>query len=352
MTSSSSINSTDASLAASIGSMLSSLSRQRRQHPHPLYSIRDQASCTSDDDDFEPVSRFSSCSTSPNSSFESLSSHDFGSCPTSSTPVRLSSSSSGSTFSFRSTGLRYADDHYPLITSVASGSNFEATLVTMAHAHNTLIRAVNSCYNHAKTVTEEQISDYLLFSQTLFNTISQFLKIHQDVVEPILQRTTFQSHTRPRRSLMIFQNSEFVTPFHAWAHHIHNHDDNDLFFGDYVISLLNRFAPLLVQHLHDTVSVLGGLVTMKTLSTTQLHKIWSVINQSMVDNLDVETDMILLFGSQDRRFKINGKTQTEDFPAVAATTALKVRRWHSRQNKRVWTFCSSDFSGRRRLLRE
>lgn len=220
----------------------------------------------------------------------------------------------------------------------------------MAHAHNTLIRAVNSCYNHAELINYDQIPDYLLFSQTLFNTISQLLRAEQDCIEPSLLDPYSEIPICYRKQVPISQDPAFFGRFHAWANYVHDPVTRKDFSPDYMCALIISFAPRLTQHLHETVSSLARLTREGTLQSAPLTQRWAKINQITANNLDPETDVVLLLGCQDKDFKVNGKVAAEEFPALCVTTSAKIKKWYSRQHRTAWRFCPSDFSGKRRTL--
>lgn len=309
-------------------------------------------------------SKFSSCSTSPSSSYESLDAFPLpvlsrrrsGGSHLSTTPSTLSAALSGSSSSRNSRASscaesRYADDHYPLITSITSKSeNIDSSIVDMAQACNTIIRAINSCYNHAVNVDNDEIHDYLFFSQTLFNILSQQLKVDQQYLQPLLHKPVMHPRLATRKSTNIHDDRIFHASFHAWANYIHDSASEQFFSGEDVQSYISRFAPLLVQHYHDEVTQLNVLVNDDILMPGHLSKIWSRYEQTLSAALDLSTDAALLVGCHDRHFTINGRRIDQKFPRLPVGTAIMVRKWHSRKHEGAWRFCSSDFSGKRRVI--
>ena len=306
-------------------------------------------------------SRFSSCSTSPSSSCGSLtvgtrSQRQHNMSHLSATPSVLSdslsrsSSDRSSTASF-STGSRYADDHYPLIASItATSDRVHGTILDMAQAYNTIIRAVNSCYNHALTVEDDKIADYLFFSQTLFNVLSQQLKVDRRYLQSLLHRPVIHPRLAVRKTMSIHDDRIFEAAFYAWANYIHDSASEQFFSGEDVQSRMSTFAPILVQHLHDEVYRLNSLVNDNILMLEHLVKIWSNYEQALSGTLDLYTDAALLLGCHDRTFTINGQRAEQKFPRLPMGTNTMIRRWRSRRHEGAWRFCSSNFSGKRRVM--
>lgn len=344
---------------ASFESLKSHSSQKSVTYSHPLYSAQPAKL----DNTFIIVeeSRFSSCSTSPNSSYESL-----GTCVTPSqrqsglstisvTPSTLSaalsrpSSNRTSKSSFASS--RYADDHYPLISNVSSpNKSAHGSILSMAHAYNTYIRAINSCFNHALSVGDDEISDFLFFNQTLFNILSQHLKFDKHYLQPLLHKPVVHPHAVIRKTTSIHENDIFQMSFHLWANYIHDPASQEFFSGEDIQARLNVFAPLLIQHLHDEVSQLNTLVNDNVLMPGHLNNIWTKFEDSLSACLDLYTDTTLLVGCHDRYFTINGQRAGHKFPRLPVGTTTLVKKWHSRKYDSAWRFCSSDFSGKRRVI--
>lgn len=309
-------------------------------------------------------SRFSSCSTSPSSSCHSLDAFPHlpptdrrsGASQLSLSPSALSaslsiSSSNRSSRASSCAASRYADDHYPLITNIASTSkNVHSSIMDMAQAFNTIIRAINSCYNHALTVDDDEIHDYLFFSQTLFNILSQQLRADQQFLQPLLHKPVVHPRLAIRKAVNIYDDHTFQATLHAWANYIHDSASEQFFSGEDVQSYISTFAPVLVQHLHDEVAQLNSLVNDDILMPEHLTKIWSRFAETLSGALDLYTDAALLVGCYDRHFTINGQRTDQRFPRLPVGTTIMVKKWHSRRHEGAWRFCSSDFSGKRRVI--
>lgn len=350
---------TTLSSAPSLQSLRSTSSGRQASFSHPLYSLPVEHKDITVITEHELVSRFSSCSSSPNSSCESFHTIDpqslRGSIASnlSVTPSSFSGSQSRSSSrrTSRSTSSRYADDHYPLITAIPIANKpVHTSLVEMAHSYNTYIRAINSCYNNAMVIDDDEVSDYLFFAQTLFNILSLQLKTDQQYLEPLLHRPVLHPRVAARKTVSIHDNLTFRSSFHAWATCVHDPASLRYFSGAEVQAYMSTFAPILVQHLHDTVYSLNTLITQGTLIPDHMSKIWCRMEESRAAALDLYTDVALLVGCHDRHFTINGQRAEQRFPQLPLGTTTMVKKWHSRRHDGAWRFCSSDFSGKRRLI--
>lgn len=323
--------------------------QQIPRYSHPLYSPLSKSKDNVVVYTYEiGESKFSSTSSSPNSSCVSL--------VASATPSALSAalSSNSSIRTARSASCftsRYADDHYPLISSVSQyTAHVAAPILDMAHAYNTYIRAINSCFNHAMFVDASEISNFLFFNQTLFNVLSQHLQTELQYLHPLLHRPMSEHQPSQRRSISIHDDNLFAASFQAWGNFIHDQSTQMIYSGDELQAHINSFAPRLVQHLHDGVSQLNDLVVDGILMAEHLSKIWSSFEDTLANSLDRYTDAALLVGCHDRQFTVNGKRSEQHFPKLPTGATTMIKKWHSRRHDSAWRYCSSDFSGRRRFL--
>lgn len=301
-------------------------------------------------------SRWSSCSTSPTSSCESL--EQFPLPPSSrlsATPSALSaalsaySGTQGSRPSSYSSS-RYADDHYPLIMKVKTPDGaVQSTILDIAHCFNAYIRAINSCYNHALGVTDGDLTDFLFFNQTLYNILSQHFELDRQHLRPLLHRPTASPYLAAQDA-ELYNDATFQSAFTIFGQYIHDKDAPAVLERQHYQALISTFAPRLVQHLHNQVEQLNALVSDNILMPEHLCKIWCNFAESLSSKLDLHTDAALLLGCQDRDFRINGKRAEYNFPRLPMGTATMVKKWHSRRHEGAWIFCSSNFSGRRRVI--
>lgn len=328
-------------------------------YSHPLYRASGYDTSVENFPEYvdtDLVSRFSSCSTSANSSQESLNSVLYQT-EKSTNPSSVCSRNSSATKhselqTFTHITHHYADDHYPLITScdiLDSSSTALSTLHAMAHAYNTFVRAINSAYNHAMSTSHSQLADYLLYNQTLFNLLSQHTRAQQQYIRPLTGPITPPSLFRHSRSDEE-QDAINAAALEAWAEYIHDPSTASSYSGSYMRLLLSSFAPGFVQNLHCQVSVMASKVLSKEVNTAQIQKTWEKYQEVFIQNLDLYTDVALLLGCHDRHFTIEGETIKEEWPQLRTGQNTMVKKWYSRRHRGAWEFCPSDFSGQRRII--
>ena len=301
--------------ALSCESLKSTPSRGKADYSHPLYSAMPQKRNAIIITTYElEESAFSSCSTSPNTSCESL--NDFpapgrysrlSAAPSALSAALSACSSARSSRPASTASSRFADEHYPLISGIATaGKPTRPAILEMAHAFNQYIRALNSCYNYSLTIDDDEVADFLFFNQTLFNVLSQHLKVNEQCLQPLLHKPK-SSRYESKRSPSIYDDERFHASLHAWANYVHDRATRQYFSGDELQALISSFAPVLVQNLHYEVAQLNSLVNKDILMPAHLSKIWSKFEETLSDKLDLYTDAALLVGCHDRHFTINGQ---------------------------------------------
>ena len=245
---------------------------------------------------------------------------------------------------------RYADDHYPLITSILNESvpstvpRTHAALWSarrMAEIHNTIIRALNSSWNHATSVKPSEVEDFLQFNQIIFRTLDHHHKVEDEYMFPAYEKLlarpgameeNVKGHESFAEGLAIFQKYVFITK-------------PDEFNGTTFRHIIESFAPELIQHLHDEIPTLAGLHVLKS---EDLIKIWKRAEHIATKDSDLYTDLPWILGCQDRSFVIDGEKTT--FPGAPWILETVVRNWHARKHAGVWRYCPSDLHGHRRQI--
>lgn len=248
---------------------------------------------------------------------------------------------------------RYADDHYPLISTIhpenvpASVPKKHSALYCarqMAQIHNTIIRALNSSWNHAVSVkpNTQEASDFLLFNQQIFSTLDHHHKVEDDYmfpeIEALLHRpgameVNAKGHESFAEGLAIFQKYVFVTKASEYN-------------GVTLRHIIEAFAPDLIQHLHDEIPTLASL---HVLDSSALMKVWKEAEHRTLKDQNLYSDAPWTLGCQDKSFMIDGEKC--GFPDVPWILEVVIRNWHAKRHAGAWRFCPSDLCGRRRRLK-
>jgi len=260
--------------------------------------------------------------------------------------------SSCDTTRFNNPAPRYADDHYPLITTIhpevvppSVPKNHAALWCArqMAQIHNTIIRGLNASWNHAVAVqpATAAAADFLLFNQQLFNTLDHHRKVNDDYLFREIDKLLRRSCDKTRTTLGRESFAEGLALFEKYVFITKPSEFNGLTFRH----IIESFAGDLVQHLHEDIPAVVGF---HQLDSDTLMKVWKHATRIASKNADLSISAPWTLGCQDRAFTIDGaKTDSPEVPWILGAV---VRNWHARKHAGVWKFCPSDLSGRRRQL--
>lgn len=247
---------------------------------------------------------------------------------------------------------RWADDHYPLITTIhpeaipaSVPKNHTAIWAArhMAQIHNTIIRGLNASWNHAVSVkaSTQEVTDFLLYNQQLYTTLDHHHHVEDDFLFPELEKMlnrpgAMEENTKGHESfaegLAIFQKYVFNTTASEY---------NGVTFRH----IIDSFAPSLIQHLHDEIPT---LLALHVLDSNALVKLWKKAGQIATKDATLTTDAPWTMGCQDKTFTIDG--EKSDFPGIPWFIEALVRKWHGKKHAGAWKFCPSDLYGMRREM--
>lgn len=251
---------------------------------------------------------------------------------------------------------KYADDHYPLINSVNPSSIVSVpTGVPRTHAafycaqkmaaiHNTMIRALNSAYNHASSVVAgtQRCQHFIRFNQILCTMVKRHHEVEDDFLFPAWEKLIGEP-----RSLETSTEShkKFMKNFYAFQDYVSDPEAADNFDAFKFRKAIESFAPELIQHLHDEIPT---IVNLCTVDDSALHKIWEQAEKLIARDADMHTFGPMVLGCQDKTFRIDGEIPA--FPGLPWVASVFIRKWYARKHAEVWEFCPSDLQGQRRLL--
>lgn len=247
---------------------------------------------------------------------------------------------------------KWVDEHYPLITSIDTSAVPDSVPRThsafwcareMAQIHNTLIRAVNASYNHAIHVEAGTVtaSDFLLYNQIIFKFIDHHHHTEDDFLFPELERML-------QRPGAMEENTEghhsFETGLKEFEKYVFTTRPAD-FDGFTLRGIIESFAPMLIQHLHDEIPT---LVALHTLNSKQLKSVWEQAGKIATKDTDLYTDAPWIIGCQDKQFLIDGKKC--EFPNMPWIAEALIRNFHAKRHAGVWKFLPCDLHGQRRQM--
>ncbi|KAK5261066.1 hypothetical protein LTR20_007683 [Exophiala xenobiotica] len=247
---------------------------------------------------------------------------------------------------------RFADDHYPLITTIRPETVPESVPKNhaalwcarqMAQIHNTIIRALNASWNHAVSIqpSTQEAADFLFFNQQICSTLEHHHKAEDDYLFPTVEKMldrpgamegNSKGHESFAEGLAIYRKYVFLTK-------------PSEFNGVTLRHIIESFAPDMIQHLHDEIPTLVGL---HRLDSKALMRVWKHAEHLATKDTDLYAVAPWMLGCQDRSFTIDG--HKPDFPELPWILEVVARSWLARKYAGAWKFCPSDLNGRRRQI--
>jgi Catalase len=257
---------------------------------------------------------------------------------------------------------------YPLITN----TNFEALprTVTSDHAciyytrqmsliYNTIIRSLNASHHHCSAFLSEdpkspesmafiehdpdlgQIADFLEYNRLIFKIIDRHHRVEEEhmfqKIEDLLadvggprgsMEGNVAQHQAFEAGLSVFEAYVFKTQPREFQPHT-------------LLHIIESFAPILIDHLHDKIAT---LLTLHVLKSEDLMKIWKKAEFEATKDDDMYTSLPFILGCQDPTFELDGEVRL--FPripkAVRPALLMANKWWFSRWKAGVWRFLPSN----------
>ncbi|RMZ78891.1 hypothetical protein DV738_g3700, partial [Chaetothyriales sp. CBS 135597] len=249
---------------------------------------------------------------------------------------------------------RYVGDHYPLIRTisphlipahVAKDHSAIFCARSMAQMHNTVIRAINSSYNHALAVRFEDADDFLFFNKQLCAMIRHHQTTTDTYLFPAIEKLLLSKTGGDMNiSSKIAEHERFMHSFKLFEAYVQRTKPAE-YVGRTFRHLIESFAPRLIQHLHDEIPV---LTSAWVLDSGELMKAWKKSHEKASRRAGSQVQACWVLGCQDRSFQVDGRAC--EFPNVTGLVHWLVGRLYGKKHERAWRWCPSDLQGRRRLL--
>ena len=239
--------------------------------------------------------------------------------------------------------LKYADDHYPLITTLNSPPSVSHTHPSVQLAHhvaqlnNSLIRALSTSYNHCLTIhpCNDTATDFLLFNSFIASTIQQHLASTTTLFATLKKLVPSTNSPTPQHHF-----TEALTLFTKYT----TSTTSPEYSGLTLRHIIDTFTPPLLQHFQSQIRT---IISTTNISLIHLPTLKAITTDFINLEYDLHISTPLFLGSQDRNFTID--RMTSSFPAKSRTFKV-VRTWYARKHSGAWRFSGSDFEGRRRRL--
>ena len=140
----------------------------------------------------------------------------------------------------------------------------------MSHAHNVLIRGLNSIYLQAPHVRSPQdIRDFLFFCLAWIKTVEHHHDTEENTLFPALENFTKQPGIMKGNTQ---QHQGFLPELHNFADYVQR-TGAESFSSDSLRGFVDSFAPALTTHLREEIDT---LLELDGYDSAELMKLWTV----------------------------------------------------------------------------
>jgi hemerythrin-like domain-containing protein len=213
----------------------------------------------------------------------------------------------------------------------------------MAQIHNLLIRALNSIYNQCLLPsTPSQTASFLHYCRVFTSILHHHHEIEDTWLFPEFERLLAQPGAMAGN---VEEHDAFLpglTLFDAYVSKTRPEE----YCGMTLRNMLERFAPLLVEHLHEEIPTILG---MWKVEAKELEKCWAVAEKMGRSGGSVWEAPAMILACVDKEMVMDGEACT--FPDAPGVVEWVVRKGLSRRFAEVWRWAPFGMDGVRRVVR-
>ncbi|KAF2204316.1 hypothetical protein GQ43DRAFT_438040 [Delitschia confertaspora ATCC 74209] len=214
----------------------------------------------------------------------------------------------------------------------------------MSHAHNVLIRGLNSIYQQGAFITSpKDISDFLFFCSAWVKTVEHHHQAEEKTLFPELEKFTGNPHIMTMNK---DQHDEFLGGLTEFEHYAESTRQEQYDWTE-AKAQLDGFAPALIRHLREEI---GTLLSLKEYNSAKLREVWQKTEDvakgdiRLPNMFDVILPMVL--GCADKTYEGG----IHSFPPFPFFFPYLIDYWFIRKNRGAWRFCPCDMHGQPRPL--
>ncbi|ETN42504.1 uncharacterized protein HMPREF1541_01661 [Cyphellophora europaea CBS 101466] len=253
----------------------------------------------------------------------------------------------------------YVDEHWPLIATTnpdSVPSHIPRTHPAfhcashMAQVHNLFIRCLNSIYNHSlllspsTTGPNNETASFLQYCRIFTSLLHHHHHVEDTYLFPAFE--TLLAQPGARSTTTAPQHATFLPGLATFTAYVTRTIPQE-YCGLTLRNHLSRFAPGLVQHLHDEIP---RILSMWRAPSPDLAKVWAVADKMgrSAGGSSLWEAPTMVLACVDREMIMDGKLC--DFPHMPRPVELLARKVLSRRHADVWRFAPFGFDGVRRVV--
>ncbi|KAH7093693.1 hypothetical protein FB567DRAFT_545021 [Paraphoma chrysanthemicola] len=217
--------------------------------------------------------------------------------------------------------------------------------IEMANVHNALLRGLNSIYLQAPHISQPtDIADFLLYTQAWADTVHHHHSHEERLFFPAMKDIALAAGLAA--DIMegnLEQHHVFEPKIHemlAWVAAVRKGEKE--WDSEVLVGLLDGFASILTQHLHDEIETLFAL---EKCDGEAIRKVMAETAQEGAKSADPYLVLPQVLGCVDKSYPGG-----ENFPPVPFIVPWLNAYWFARRHKGCWRFNPCDHWGRPRPL--
>ncbi|KAI1589797.1 Hemerythrin domain containing protein [Pyrenophora tritici-repentis] len=251
----------------------------------------------------------------------------------------------------RSTTTKWADTPFALLkipgqpgAQTCENPGLLHIVAEMANAHNVLIRGLNAFYNQAPFVgIPSDVSDLMLYIAAWADSVHHHHHLEETLFFPDVEAAAKEASLTFDAQVNVEQHHDFEPKMADMVEWVKSVSDGKATYGSEQLKrMVDSFAPILVQHLHDDI---GTLMVLEKCDGEKLRKAMNKVGETSAKTIDPYLVAPLILGCGDRGYPGN-----RDFPPVPFFLPWLNACWFERRHRGSWRFNPSDHWGYPRPL--
>ncbi|KAI4933525.1 uncharacterized protein J4E92_003192 [Alternaria infectoria] len=232
-------------------------------------------------------------------------------------------------------------------TPACTNAGVLSVATEMANVHNVLLRALNSVYHQAPFIQlPGDVADLMLYVTAWADTVHHHHSLEEAMFFPKIEQIAREAGIDGWEGIMggnVDQHHEFepkIAGLVKWAEEVRAGERT--YDAAELKRLIDEFAPILTQHLHDEIDTLIRLEKCDGLKVMEAMK---EVADEGAKTADPNLVIPLVLGCVDRSYPGSG-----NFPPVPFFIPYLNAYWFARKHKGAWRFNPSDHWGNPRPL--
>ncbi|KAL6705071.1 hypothetical protein ACN47E_007330 [Coniothyrium glycines] len=220
-----------------------------------------------------------------------------------------------------------------------------STAVEMANVHNLILRGLNSIYLQAPKISKPvDVADFMLYIIAWADTVHHHHSVEESMFFPEIEKIAQEvGHPEKLMDANIDQHHAFEAKLVETSKYAQAvSEGKEEFDSARLKELIDGFAPILTQHLHDEIDT---LMKLEGCDGKRVKKAMKDCAEAGAKTADPNLVIPLVLGCIDKTYP-----GSADFPPLPFFVPYLNAYWFSKKHKGCWRFNPSDQWGKPRPL--